>query len=220
MKKLIFFLVAAVLLISSSGCQEQQSRDSSKQGSEADLRLAAAAKFLCSDGSWYLTEQKQEISIKPRAIKVTAKEPFSELILTVRGGRFIVKKSPYATVFDDELFSLMTNDTIYKSLLELYLAELKNLQTEPGQSGNIMFEGRAYELVFSDPGGTELYKNKATQRKELVISRKDKVRYVSYGYNYLKNWEGGYFPSKIDIYIYYTDKSDKKMIAQFSCRLL
>ena len=42
-------------------------------------------------------------------------------------------------------------------------------------------------------------------------------RYILTGYNYLKFKEGGYFPSKIDVY---SGESDGKLIAQYDGRLL
>ena len=218
MKKLFFLLVAAGLLFSLTGCQEQKSKNSGKLGGQADLKLASVTKFQRGDGSWYLTEQRHEIFVEQAAIRLTAKEPFGEIILMVQNGRFAVKKSPETRVFDEELFKLMTDESICRALLELYLAELKNPQTRPGQTGSFTFEGQVYDLVYCDQSGAELYKNKSTQRNDLVISQ-GKKRYILYGYNYLKLEGGGHFPSKIDVYIY-NDGSDRKLVAQYDCRSL
>lgn len=218
MKKSFSFLAAAALLFSLAGCQEQQNKDSDNLAGQADLKLASAAKFQCSDGSWYLTEQKHEIFVEPKTIRLTAKEPFGEIIWTIQNGRFVIQKSPKAGVFDEELFRLMTDETICGALLELYLAELKSLNTGSSRVDNFIFDGKVYEPVFSDQDRMELYRNKSTGRKDLVISQ-GKRRYVLYGYNYLKLEENRYFPSKIDVYVY-NDGSDRKLIAQYACRLL
>ena len=218
MRKLLSFLVAAVLLFGLAGCQERKSKDSGKLEKQADLKLAVTAKFLRGDGSWYLTEQRQDISIEPKAIKITAKEPFGEIILTVQNGQFALKKSSQVNVFDEELFNLMTDEAICKALPELYLAEMKNPQTKSKQTGSFVFEGQVYDLVFSDQSGVEIYKNKSTQKNDLVISS-GKKRYVLWGYNYIKFKEGRYFPSKIDVYVY-NEGADRKLIAQYSCRLM
>lgn len=226
MKKLLSSLVAAVLFFSLTGCQEQKSKDSSKLEKQADIKLVSMARFLCSwrepspsgDGSWYLTEQKHEISIEPAAIKVTAEEPSGEIILAVQNGQFAVRKGSKAVAADKELFELMTNETICKALLELYVAELKKTQTDSNQTASLTLEGQVYNLVFSDKNGVEVYKNKATQKNDLVVSQ-GKRKYILYGYNYLKFAEGRYFPSKIDVYVY-NDGSDRKLIAQYDSRLL
>ncbi|MCX5632482.1 MAG: hypothetical protein NTW93_02215 [Phycisphaerae bacterium] len=226
MKKLLIVLVVAVLFLSLTGCQEQKSKDSSKwrkpspSGLEkqADIKLVSMARFLCGDGSWYLTEQKHEISIEPAAIKVTAKEPSGEIISAVQNGQFAVRKGSKAVAADKELFELMTNETICKALLELYVAELKKTQTGSNQTVSLTLEGQVYNLVFSDKNGVEVYKNKATQKNDLVVSQ-GKRKYILFGYNYLKFAEGRYFPSKIDVYVY-NDGSDRKLIAQYDSRLL
>jgi len=228
MKKSLSFFVAAVLLFSSAGCQEQKSKNSGKPvelasaeriaARQADLKLACAAKFLRSDGSWYLTEQKHEIFIEEAAIELTTKEPSGEIILTVQNGRFSVRKNFKAGVFDEELFKFMTDEAICGALLELYLAELKSPRTNLRQTGSFTFEGQAYDLVCRDQSGVEIYKNKSTQRNDLVISS-GKKRYILYGYNYLKLEKEGHFPSKIDIYVY-NEGSDRKLVAQYNCRLL
>jgi hypothetical protein len=218
MKKSFSFLAAAVLFFSSAGCQEQKSKDSNKLGGQADLKLACVTKFLRSDGSWYFTEQKHEIFIGPKAITLTTKEPFGEIVLTVRNGQFVIKKSPQTRVFDEELFKLMTDEAVCRALLELYLAELKSPPTSTGQTGSLMFEGQVYTSVYCDQSGVEVYKNKSTRRNDLVISQ-GKKKYVLYGYNYLKRDKAGHFPSKIDIYVY-NSGSDRKLVAQYNCRLL
>ena len=218
MKKLLSFLVAAGLVFNLAGCQEKSRTDSSNLAGQADLKLTCEVEFLRSDGSSYLTEQEHEIFAKPKAIRLTAKEPFGEIIWAVRDGRLVIEKSPRTSIFDEELFKLMTDEAICKALLELYLAELKTPDTpSTNRTDSFVFEGRVYEPVFSDQGGTELYKNKSTGRKDMVISQ-DKKRYVLFGYNYLKLKEGRYFPSKIDVYSY-NEGSDKKLIAQYVCHL-
>ena len=218
MKKSLSFLVTTALLFSLTGCEEKKRTDSVNLAGQADLKLACMAEFLRSDGSSYLTKQEHEIFAKPKAIRLTAKEPFGEIIWTVRNGRFVIEKKPKAGVFDEELFKLMTDETICKALLELYLAELKPSSTSStSRTDSFTFEGKVYEPVFSDQGGIELYKNKSTSRKDLVISQ-NKRRYVLFGYNYLKLGEDRYFPSKIDVYTY-NEGSDKKLIGQYVCHL-
>jgi uncharacterized protein YjcR len=73
-----------------------------------------------------------------------------------------------------------------------------------------------YDLAFSGQN-VEIYKNKTTQKRDLVIAG-NKKRYILYGYNYLKIGEEGYFPSKIDVYSY-KEGADKKLAAHLSCRL-
>jgi hypothetical protein len=216
MKRLLSLLIAAILLLSPAGCQEQQKKGDEKP-LKPDLALACEARYLCSDGSWYLTEQRQKIFIKPAAIKITAQEPFGEIVLTTGNGQFLIKKSSQTKVFDEELFSLMTDEGICRGLLALYPAELKKPQINPGQTGNFTFKGQLYDLVFSDQD-VEIYKNKTTQKNDLVITR-NKKGYILYGYNYLKREEGGYFPSKIDVYSY-NEGADRVLIAQYDCRLL
>jgi hypothetical protein len=169
------------------------------------------AEFLRSDGSSYLTKQEHEIFAKPKAIRLTAKEPFGEIIWTVRDGRLSIEKKPEVSVFDEGLFKLMTDESVCKAMLELYLAELKTPNPRStSQTDSITFEGKVYEPVFLDQGGIELYKNKSTGRKDLVISQ-NKKQYVLFGYNYLKLKEDRYFPSKIDVYTY-SKGSDKRLI--------
>ncbi len=225
MQKLLSFLII-VSILSLAGCQERkgkktvklQKQPHSASSGQADLKLAVTAKFLRSDGSWYLTKQQQEITIEPKAIKITAKEPFGEIILTVRNGQFALKKSSQVNVFDKELFNIMTDGSICKALLELYLAEIKNPQAKSSQADSFMFEGQVYDPVFSDQNDLEIYKNKSTQKSDLVICR-GKSRYILSGYNYLKIKEGRHFPSKIDVYIY-KEGFDRKLIAQYDSRLL
>lgn len=216
MRKL--FIITFVFFIGLTGCQEQHHKKITEPARQADLTLAGTARFLCSDGSWYLTQQKQEIFIKPEEMKLTAKEPSGEIILTVRNGKFAVQKRP-AGVIDEELFNLMTDESICKAMLELYLAELKNLPSAIGQAKSLTLEGQVYDLVYRSPSGVEVYKNKSTLKNDLVISQGEKRRYILYGYNYLKMDKAGYFPSKIDVYVY-NSGSDRKLVAQYDCRLL
>ena len=139
MKKSLSFLVTAALLFSLAGCQERNRTDSGKLVGQADLKLASVAKFLRGDGSWYLTKQEHEIFAKPKAIRLSAKEPFGEIIWTVRDGRLVIKKSPKTIVFDEGLFKLMTDESICKALLELYLAELKNSNTSSKPDRQLYF---------------------------------------------------------------------------------
>ncbi len=218
MKRKLALFVTMGLFFSFAGCQEKNLKDSSKLDRKADLKLDCIAKFLRSDGSWYLTEQKHEIFIEPKLITLTAEEPFGRVVWSIQKGRLFMNVRPPGKAFDEELFKLMTDEAICRALLELYLAELKNPQTGPGQTGSFTFEGRVYDLVYCDQSGTELYKNKSTQRNDLVISH-GKKRCILYGYNYLKFEGSGYFPSKIDVYVY-NDGSDRKLVAQYDCRLL
>jgi hypothetical protein len=218
MKKLLSFLVAAGLFFNMAGCEKKNQTDGSNLAGQADLKLSCITEFLRGDGSSYLTKQEHEVFAKPKTIRLTAKEPFGEIIWTVRNDRLVIEKSPKGGVFDEELFKLMTDETICKALLELYLAELKTSNTSStSQTDSLTFEGKIYEPVFSDRSGIALYKNKSTGRKDLVISQ-NKQRYMLFGYNYLKLKEGRHFPSKIDIYIY-NEGTDKKLIAQYVCHL-
>ena len=218
MKKSLSFLITAALFFSLAGCERKNHTSGSNLAGQADLKLACTTEFLRGDGSSYLTKQEHEVFAKPKAIRLTAKEPFGEIIWAVRNGRLVIEKSPKGDVFDEELYKLMTDEAICKALLELYLAELKPSDTgstEP--TDGFAFEGKVYEPVFSDQGGIKLYKDKSTGRRDLVISQ-NKKRYILFGYNYLKLKEGRYFPSKIDVYIY-NEGSDKKLIAQYVCYL-
>jgi hypothetical protein len=217
MKRLLSILVAAGLLFSLIGCQEKAKESGAQLGGQPDLKLTSVAKFLRSDGSWYLTEQTHEVFAEPKAIKLTAKEPFGQIIWAVQNGKAVVEKSPGRSVFDKELYELITSEAITKGLMELYVAGLGYSDAGSSQADEFTFEGRVYESVFADRDGIELYKNKSTGRKDLAVFQ-GKKRYVLYGYNYLKVGKAGYFPSKIDVYIY-SDKADKTLIAQYICRL-
>jgi hypothetical protein len=217
MKRLLTILVTAGLLFSLTGCQEKAKESGAQLGRQPDLKLTSVAKFLRSDGSWYLTEQKHEVFAEPKAIELTAKEPFGQIIWAVQNGNAVVKKGPARSVFDKELYELITNEAITKGLMELYVAGLGDSDAGSGQAEELIFEGKVYESVFADRSGIGLYKNKSTGRKDLAVFQ-GKRRYVLYGYNYLKVEKDRYFPSKIDVYIY-SDKSDRTLIAQYSCRL-
>ncbi len=217
MKRLFSILVTAGLLFSLTGCQEKVKESGTQLVRQPDLKLTSVAKFLRSDGSWYLTEQKHEVFAKPKAIELTAKEPFGQIIWTVQNGKAVVKKKPGRSVFDKELYELITNEAISKGLMELYVAGLGYSNAGSSQAEELVFEGKVYESVFAGRNGTGLYKNKSTGRKDLAVFQ-GKKRYVLYGYNYLKVGKDRYFPSKIDVYIY-SDKSDRKLIAQYTCWL-
>ncbi|MGA2915131.1 MAG: hypothetical protein ABSE89_03805 [Sedimentisphaerales bacterium] len=126
MRRLLSFLII-VLILSLAGCQERKSSGSVTLEKPADLKLAVSARFLRSDGSWYLTQQQHDITIEPKAIKIIAQEPFGKIILNVQNGQFNLQKSSGLNDFDKQLCELMTDEGICKALLELYLAELKNV---------------------------------------------------------------------------------------------
>lgn len=224
MRKLFSFLII-VLILSLAGCQERKSKEPvqlekqppSASSGQADWKLAVSARFLRSDGSWYLTAQQHDITIEPKALTISAQEPFGKIILTVKNENFNLQKNP-GNDFDQQLIELMTDEGICKGLLELYLAEIENIpQIKSSQTNPFFsFEGRAYELI-SNQNGIEIYKNQSTKNNDLVITTGNK-RYILFGYNYIKVKENSYFPSKIDIYTY--NESDRKLIAQYEGRLL
>lgn len=219
MKKLLT-LITIVLLFGFVGCREGECKKNETLEKSAEMKLAVSAKFLQSDGSWYLTEQRQEISYSPKAIKITAKEPFGIIYMSVKNGQFSLRNSP-ANGFDNQAFELMTDESICKGLLAIYLAQSNNTPNASGQiikapseqAGQFMYEGQAYGRVLSDQNSVELYKNQSTQTKDLVITN-GKKRYILFGYDYVKDVkEGRYFPSKIDVYTY--SLSDRKLIAKY-----
>ena len=220
MKKLSFFLVAAVVLSNSAGCQEKNRKDTSvivKQA-KADLELSCVAEFLRSDGSKYLTEQKYEISSNPKAITITAKEPFGQIIWSVQNGKYIIRKNVPANVFDRELYRQIMDKNIAESLLELYLAGLNKEPVGKAGEKTLKFENQLYEPVVRTDSGVSIYRNKATGKLDLVTSGSDGKVYFLHGFNYRKmeQKENAFYPSKIDIFLYHTD-FDKELIAQISC---
>jgi hypothetical protein len=218
MKTSLLFLATTSLFFTLAGCEEKTRTDGSNLAGQSDLKLACTAIFLLSDGSSYLTRQEHEIFAKPKAIRLAAKEPFGVIVWTVQNGRLIVEEKPGGSVFDEGLFKAMTDESVCKAMLELYLAELKTSDTySTSQTDGITFEGKVYGTVFSDKSGISLYEDRSTGRKDLVISQ-NKKRYILLGYNYLKLKEDSYFPSKIDVYTY-NEGSDKKLIAQYICHL-
>lgn len=216
MKKAFSFLVAAAMLFSLAGCEGNNRKAGNTLSGKADVTLSCVGKFLVSDGSWYLTEQKHEIYTASDAMRLTADEPCGQIVLIVQDGKLDIKKKAKTGVPDKDMLALMTDEGICKGLLGLYLAEIKP-QSGSSQNGDIVFSGQAYSLLGSDNKTVELYKNKATKKNNLVISQ-SKKRYLLFGYNYLELETGGYIPSKIDIYLY-NSELDKQLISQYTCRL-
>ncbi|GEM_PF-1885816 len=223
MKKLISILTAMVLLCSLTGCQQQQKNENTGNiKAKADLKTSCVAEFLRSDGSRYLTEQKCEISANPKAIVLTAKEPFGKIAWSVKNGVYSVQKPLPHKVFDKDLYSLMMDKDIAAGLLEIYLAGLREPVGKAGKEP-LKFQGQLYEPA-AQIHNAELYRNQATGKLDLVTSGRDKAGklYLIHGYNYLKlkkiKGQDGFYPSKLDIYLYRTD-FDKELIAQISCFL-
>lgn len=215
MKKILFLFIAAGLLCSLAGCEEKNLKDSGKAVAQADIKFNCVVKFLKSDESWYLTEQNCELFFEPAAMKITANEPSGQVVWLVSNEQVAVQTKPKA-VSDKEIFGLMTDDAICRSLLGLYLAELKASKSGGGQSENFTFEGQVYDFVRSAGKGINLYK-KGSGRTDLAVAQ-GKKRYVLNAYNHLKLDKGGYFPTKIDVYAYDTDR-EKRLIAQYICQL-
>lgn len=217
MRNLFSVLVAAVLLCSLTSCQQQQERSDDNIGAPADLKLSCVVEFLCGDGSRYLTEQKCEVSANPKAIKLTAKEPFGKIAWSLQNGAYSVQKPLLRKVFDKELYSLMMDKDITAGLLELYLAGLTGKSAAKTDKELLAFQGQSYEPV-AQIDNVNLYRNKTTGRCNLVTSGSDKL-YLINGFNYQKTKsQKGFYPSKIDIYLYRTD-FDKDLIVQISCFL-
>jgi hypothetical protein len=216
MKKLLFLFVAAGLLCGLAGCQEKNLKDSDKETvSRADLKFNCVVKFLRPDESWYLTEQSGELFFEPALMKVTANEPSGRVVWLVNNGQVVVRTKP-KVISDKEIFDLMTDDAICRAMLGLYLAEMKASKSGGKQGENFTFEGQVYDFVRSAGKGINLYK-KDSGRTDLAVAQ-GKKRYVLNAYNHLKVEENGYFPSKIDIYAYDTDR-EKQLIAQYICQL-
>jgi hypothetical protein len=222
MKKLLSLLALAVLVFVSAGCQEKASKENAALAGQAELKLSCVAEFIRSDGSRYLTEQKYEVSSNPKAIVLTAKEPFGKIAWSVRNGAYTVQKGVPNKVFDKELYSLMMDKDIATGLLEIYLA---GLRAPVGKAGKepLKFQGQLYEPA-AQIHNAELYRNQTTGKLDLVTSGRDKAGklYLIHGYNYLKlkkiKGQDGFYPSKLDIYLYRTD-FDKELIVQISCFL-
>jgi len=223
MKKLFSLFAAAILLCSLTSCQQQQKKNTGNISTQADLKLSCVAEFIRSDGSRYLTEQKHEISSNPKAIILTANEPFGKVVWSVQNGQYAVQESTTGVVYDKELYGLMTDKAIAQGLLELYLAGLT--ANPAAQTGKelLTFEGKTYELSAQTGSRVNIYRNQATGKIDLVTSgdKADKL-YLLHGFNYrkMKKIDGqyGFYPSRLDIYLYHTD-SNKELIAQISCSL-
>jgi hypothetical protein len=216
MKKLLFLFVAAGLLCDLAGCQEKNLKDSDKAVAQAGLKFNCVVKFLKSDESWYLTEQNCELFFEPAAMKVTANEPSGRFVWLVDNGQVAVQTKP-KVISDKEIFGLMTDDAICRSLLGLYFAEMKAPKSGGGKGEIFTFEGQVYDFVRSAGKGINLYKKGSAGRTDLAVAQ-DKKRYVLNAYNHLKVEGSGYFPSKIDVYAYDTDR-EKRLIAQYICQL-
>jgi hypothetical protein len=218
MKKLISLFAAAVLLCSLTSCEQQQKKNAGNIGAPADLKLSCIAEFLRSNGSRYLTEQECEVSANPKSITLTAKEPFGEIAWSVRNGGYSIQKPVPGRVFDKELYSLMMDKNIANGLLELYLAGLtEKTPAKKTDKELLMFQGQLYEPA-AQIGKVSLYRNHSSGKLDLVTSGSDKLYLIS-GFNYHKTrGQKGFYPSKIDIYLYRTD-FDKELVAQISCFL-
>lgn len=217
MKKLIFIFAAAILLCSLTSCQQQQKKNAGNIKAKADLKLSCVAEFLRSDGSRYLTEQKCEVSANPKAIKLTAKEPFGKIAWSVQNGVYSVQKLVPRRVFDKELYSLMMDKNIANGLLELYLAGLTEKSAAKTDKELLKFQGQSYEPA-AQIDKVSLYRNQRSGKLDLVTSGSDKLYLIS-GFNYQKTkGQKGFYPSKIDIYHYRTD-FDKELVAQINCYL-
>ncbi|PKL50237.1 MAG: hypothetical protein CVV39_01760 [Planctomycetes bacterium HGW-Planctomycetes-1] len=216
MRKLTYILAAAVLLGGLTGCQQEQKENAGKIDAQTGLRLSCVVEFLRSDGSRYLTEQKCEVSANPKAIKLTAKEPFGEIAWSVKNGAYSVQKPLPSKVFDKDLYSLMMDKDIAAGLLELYLAGLREPASKAGKE-ILKFQGQVYEPA-AKIGRVNLYRNQRSGKLDLVTSGSDKLYLIS-GFNYQKTkGQKGFYPSKIDIYSYRSD-FDKELLAQMSCFL-
>jgi hypothetical protein len=219
MKKLIFLVTAAGLLFSLVGCQEKKRKDESKLEERADIKLFCVAEFLRGDGSKYLTEQKYEIFAGSKTIKLTAKEPFGEIIWSAQNGGYTIQKGIPDKVFDKELYNLMMDQSVANGLLEIYLAGLTKSSAVKTEKGLLIFEGRIYEPVKQKAAGVNIYRNQATGKLDLVTAVYNKTGkvYLIHGFNYqkIKQGQNSFYPSKLDIYLYLTDM-DKELIAQIS----
>jgi len=217
MKKLISLFAAAILLCSLTSCQQQQKKNTENISAPADLKLSCVAEFLRSDGSRYLTEQKCEVFSNPKSITLTAKEPFGKIAWSVQNGGYSVQKPVPGEVFDKELYSLMMDKNIANGLLEIYLAGLTEKSLAKTDKELLTFQGQSYEPV-AQIGKVSLYRNQSSGKLDLVTSGSDKL-YLINGFNYQKTkGQKGFYPSKIDIYLYRTD-FDKEIAAQISCFL-
>jgi hypothetical protein len=214
MKKIVLILTVSALLFNCSGCQEKKRKESVNLTGKPDLKLSCVAGYLRSDGSRYITEQKYKIFASPRAIILSANEPFGEIIWSVQNGVYIVQKGGPENFFDKKLYGLIMDADIANGLLELYLQGMAGGKSAIGNAGKTLtFEGQLYELVTQN-WGVNLYRNKSTGKVNLAVSG----TYLLYGFNYQKNGPKGIYPSKLDIYLYHTDL-DKKLAAQINCSL-
>jgi hypothetical protein len=217
MKKLTYILTAVILFGGLTGCQQQQKNETTgKIDTQTGLKLSCVAEFLRSDSGRYLTEQKCEISLNPKAIKLTAKEPFGEIAWSVQNGTYSVQKPLPGKVSDKEMYDLMMDREIAAGLLELYLAGLREPASKAGKE-ILKFQGQIYEPA-AKIGRVNLYRNQRSGKLDLVTSGSDKLYLIS-GFNYQKTkGQKGFYPSKIDIYSYRSD-FDKTLLAQITCFL-
>lgn len=218
MKNLLAIITVSLIFACLTGCEQQtQVSSDSKLSGQPDLQLSAIAKYIHPESGVYLTRQRYDIYISPKALKLTSFEPAGDIILTLQNGESDVSVDKPKRRMDKNLYDLITDPQIAKCILELQLAAIQEggpQTSEPAsQSEPLSFDGRLYDLAYQSDG-VNLYKSRTSGRADLAILKNNTGNLACYGYNFQTVvQQKGLYASKIDIYDFSTSL-DKKLIAQ------
>jgi hypothetical protein len=213
--------VSALILFIFMGCQQKQKNSPQKITAKPDIQLSVVAQYIRSDASRYITQQKYEIFSQPKAIFVSAAEPYGTVQWSVQNGIYTPPNNK--KIYDKETSAIMLDKDIAQGILELYLAGLKKVQIqETAETFN--FNGQIYECVAKNEQNVKLFRNKKTGELDLVTAGNaaNGQFYIIFGYNSEKTGKSTaqdeFYAKKVDIYLQ-TSTLDKKLIAQLNCSL-
>lgn len=213
--------VSLIILFAIMGCQQKQKNVSQKITVRPDIKLSVVARYIRSDQSQYITQQKYEIFSEPKAIFISSAEPYGSVQWSVQEGIYTAPNNK--KIYDNESFAVMTNKDITQGILELYLAGQNKTQTQSANE-TLNFNGQIYECVAKNAQNVKVFRNKKTGQLDLVTAGSDSNGqfYIIFGYNIEKTGDNvgkiGFYIKKVDIYLQKSD-FEKKLIAQLNCSL-
>ncbi|MEN6385951.1 MAG: hypothetical protein ABFD79_12245 [Phycisphaerales bacterium] len=227
MRNLLIYSLVTTGIITFYGCENQQKKEAAQAPQTAQIKtvrpeyqFSAVAQYIRNDGSKYITQQHFQIASSPRAIMISAAEPFGNVVWSVENGIYSAPQNTGRAI-DKDVFALMTDKDIAIGIMELYLAAAGKVQA--ADTNEILnFDGKIYEQVATE-GEAKVYRNKSTKTIDLVTSggQKNGGTYLFSGYNYEKILENGIekglYPSKVDIYLY-KSAYDKRLLGQLTVK--